>query len=593
MSAASAPNPIVRYDLTFAEKWAKDPARLRDAWDYVHAVAAVQGLVNRSGTRLYIRAIHSPEGGDIMLDDWWLDRLRSQGDWLDGRPITDVEDFDALVRHFRRSVHGLVVYDESVPATSCIASTIAGVDGLIPVRYDARPDSLFNRLRTTLKLPVKAWLIHPDGTPAFTGKGVIPGTGEPSTGSAKNDAYRWAISTLLDRGRCDAGSLAFYIDAAWLKNPSASGFWNHTLTNHDYFISKKAFFFDLSPWADEPATDDPGQKPGTDLETLKRILASAAGHNAGKRMTHIGGFIPWAFKYTDLVGGKHGGVPSEWEFSRVISAYNAYLDADALGLCAMANASFYSHQPLPAYGPEKPVAKVKPEPGKRYFAFYVGDWDSAAWLYQMLPTIWEDPARGTVPLGWAFNPNLAERFPAAFWYTRHTRTAMDTFIAGDSGAGYINPSELEEPRSSGLSSGVSLWEGHCANWYARFGLSITGFVIDGYAPPMPKSVLDAYARFSPKGTVAQKVPPLGMHNGMPLLQMSDDLSGSPEDAAGQIARRLKEDPRRFLIFRAVLKKPSWYAGVVAALKKTDAHVEVLEPYTFFETMKKASTQPPK
>jgi len=587
MTTQAAPrnNPIAVYDLTYAEKWAADPARLHDAWDHVHAVAAIEGLVNRSGPRLYVRAIHTPEGGDIMLDDWWLQRLSAKGAWLDGRRIETVPSFDALVRRFRRSVHGLVVYDESVPATSCIASTIAGVDGLIPVRFDARADSLFNHLRGALKLPVKAWLIHPDGSPAFTGSGVIPGTGEASTGSAKNDAYRWAISTLLERGRCNTSSLAFYIDAAWLKNPKASSFWNNTLTNHDYFISNKAFFFDLSPWDDEPATDDSGQKLGTDLETLKRILLITAKRNAGKRMAHIGGFIPWAFKYTDTVGGKHGGVASEWRFSEIISAYNAYLDADALGLCAMANASFFAHQPLPNYPPEKPMATLAPEAGKRYVAFYVGDWDSAAWLYQMLPSIWEDPARGSVPLGWAFNPNLAMRFPAAFWYTRATRSKNDTFLAGDSGAGYINPSLLEEPRPSGVPSGTALWEHHCKQWYQRFGIGITGFVIDGNAPPMPKSVLDAYARFSPKGTVAQKVPPLSFRNRMPILQMSDDLDGSPAEAGRRVADRLKTDQRQFLIFRAVLRKPSWYAGVVAALKQTNPEVEVVEPYTLFDAIR--------
>lgn len=590
MSARATPtdNPIAVYDLAYAEKWSADPARLLDAWDHVHAVAAIEGLVNRAKPRLYIRAIHCPEGGNIMLDDWWLKRLRAKGAWLEGRPTEDVPSFDALVRKFRRSIHGLVVYDESVPATSCIASTIAGVDGLIPVRYDTSPGSLFNHLRGALKLPVKSWLIHPDGTPAFTGSGVIPGTGEASTGSPKNDAYRWAISTLLERGRCDTSALAFYIDAAWLKNPKASGFWNHTLTNHDYFIGKKAFFFDLSPWDDEPASDDPDQKLGTDLETLKRILLVTAKRNAGKQMGHIGGFIPWAFKYTDVVGGKHGGVATEWRFSEIVSAYNAYLDADALGLCAMANASFYAHQPLPHYPAEKPVEQLVPEQGKRYVAFYVGDWDSAAWLYQMLPSIWEDPARGSVPLGWAFNPNLALRFPAAFWYTRATRSKNDTFIAGDSGAGYINPSLLEAPRPSGLPSGTALWEQHCKQWYQRFGIGVTGFVIDGNAPPMPKSVLDAYSRFSPKGTVAQKVPPLSFRNRMPLLQMSEDLGGTPEEAAKQISNRLRDDPRQFLMFRAVLKKPSWYAGVVAALKIANPEAVVVEPYTLFDAIRRST-----
>ena len=42
-------------------------------------------------------------------------------------------------------------------------------------------------------------------------------------------------------------------DAAWLKAPRKSIFWNHTLTNHDYFVAKRSFLFDLCPGGDEPA----------------------------------------------------------------------------------------------------------------------------------------------------------------------------------------------------------------------------------------------------------------------------------------------------------------------------------------------------
>jgi hypothetical protein len=593
---AKKPAPMYLYDLHYAEEWAKDPDRLRDAWDEVHAIAALQGIVNREAPVLYVTAIHNPEGGDIPIDEWWLERLRANGAWLHNRPVERIESRDGLLRKFRKQIHGVVVYDENVPATSNIASTIAGVDDVLPVRYDMRRNSLFRHLTEDLGLPVKTWLVYPDGKPMFTGTGRIPGTNEPSTGSAKNDAYRWAIAKYLESGRCNTDALGFYIDAAWLKNPNASTFWNNTLTNHDWFIARRSFFFDLSPWDDEPATDDPGQKPGTDLETLKRILAAVTKRNAGRKMTHVGGFIPWAFKYTDRAGGKHEGVPTEWKFVEILSGYDAYLDADALGLCAMANASFFSHQPLTEYPEEKPKdlapylvdGKVAP---KQYVTFYVGDWDSAAWMYQMLPSLWGDAGRGSFPMGWAFNPELAARFPAGFWYTRATRTANDSFVAGDSGAGYVNPSLLAAPRPSGMPDAVALWERHNRRWYDQFGLGITGFVIDGYAPPMPDSVLDAYARFSPKGTVAQKVPPLSLHDGMPLIRMSDDLGGSPEDAAKTIASRLPETGPTFHVFRAILKKPSWYAGVVSALKKERPDAVVLDPYTFMALAKRGAGEP--
>src|SRR5690554_4735359 len=36
---------------------------------------------------------------------------------------------------------------------------------------------------------------------------------------------------------------------------------------------------------------------------------------------------------------------------------------------------------------------------RTYLMFYVGDYDSAAWLYSQLKPKWDDPNRGTVPLG--------------------------------------------------------------------------------------------------------------------------------------------------------------------------------------------------
>ena len=47
-----------------------------------------------------------------------------------------------------------------------------------------------------------------------------------------------------------------------------------------------------------------------------------------------------------------------------------------------------------------------------------------------------------VSLGWALDPNLVERFPIMFDIMLSSLTPNDRLIAGDSGAGYINPDAL-------------------------------------------------------------------------------------------------------------------------------------------------------
>jgi len=570
----------------------KDETNRKRIWDEAHFVSSLQGIVNQSGPKLYILYVKES-------DTFWYNELRKPGRWLSDWEVKTIPDLDSLIRTFRRSIRGLVVYDPHVAATSNVASTIAGAEKRACVRYDPSEGSLYRRLTGVHKIPVKRWLLHPDGSSLFTGKGTIPGSDEPSTGSAKLDAYVWAIKNYLETGRCSPRRMGYYLDQYWMKNPFPSAQWNHTLTNHDFFISHRGFFFDLSPWDDETPIDDPNQPLGAEIKVLKRILLAAC-RSAKGEFIHIGGFVPWAYKYTDFpgAGGKHEGVPSEWKFSEIISAYNAYLDADALGLSAMANASFYRHFPLKARYPQRrPTEADLKEAGllredgkvvpKHYVTFYVGDYDSAAWVYNMMPALWADPNRGKVPLTWAINPNLADRAaPMLDWLRAHA-SPDDTFMAGDSGAGYINPGMLEEPRGySGLPSGLEAWKEHCAPYYQRWDLGITGFIIDGNAPPMTPKALDCYASFSPEGLVAQKIPEHGLHGEMPFIRMSWDLDGSPADAARTIHRFYADGSTQFRIFRAILKSPTWYKEVADDLKKIDPQVEVVDACSFFALLKK-------
>lgn len=572
-----------------------DPQQVNRVWDHLHTIATLQGVVNRERPCLYIKYIE--ESGN-SIDEYWWNKYRRPGEWLAGRDTTELRSVEEAVRYYKDRINGIVVYDTNVPATSNIASAIAGIENLIAVRYDENPQSLYTRLVThEPELPVKVWLVNRDGSPFFTGKGRIPGTDIPSTGSIKNDPYRWFIEKYMKTGRCNTEYAAYYIDQYWRQKPKAAVPNHHTLTNHDFFVSKKAFFFDLSPWGDEPATDDTAQQPGTDLTTLKLMLRLAYEQNKGKKMCYIGGFPSWAYKYTRHAAGSHEDVPTEWEFSRIISAFNAFKDADAIGYGALANASFWQHFPLKKKYKQQWVTREelkkrgyldkngKLDLNKRNFIiFYVGDYDASSWITQRTPSIWDDPERGKLPLMWCISPVLAERVPMVLHNFRMTASANDYFAAADNGAGYLMPGMLQEPRPlSGLPSGLDAWARHCKKYYRQWDLSITGFVIDGEAPGLNEKGLDCYASFSPNGIVPQKIPLTLLHKGMPVLRADHDVNDpDPQKAAALIAERVSGRPIPFHWFRNILKTPAWYVRVMEEVHRLNPDIELLDAPTFFE-----------
>jgi hypothetical protein len=599
-------DPVVRYDMTaLLGLDLEDAAARRRLWDESQLVAALQGLANRAEPRFYLRYNAAP-------DDFWWALMTEEGGWLAGRPVEQVPDLETLLTRLADCYRGVVVWDERVPATSNLASTLAGCEDLLPIRYDLAQGSLYSRLVTSgPRLPVAVRLMADDGSPLFTGQGAIPGTALPSTGSAKCDAYLWLVERVVKTGVADPHRMGYYLDGAWLNCWHAGGPALHTLTNHDYVIAHRGLLFDLSPWDDEAPVDDPGQKPGEDARTLRAILRAAYDRFAGDGVIHVAGFVPWAYKYTNYstgrwsAGSRHEPVPAEWRYAEILSCFNAYMDADAIGYCPMANASFYQHFPLAATYPQ-------PDPGdpeslrrlgvmdnlgtllpRRYLAHYVGDYDAASWMYWMLPQVWNDPARGAEPLSWAFNPNLCERFPLGMAWTRETASPADSFVAGDSGAGYLNPGLLTEPRlHSGLPSGAAAWERHCERLYRQWDIEVTGFVIDGNGPPMAEETLDAYARFSPGGVVAQKTPELSLHNGMPLVRMATDLEHDTATAAAQVRQQFHGTAPQFVVCRSILKSPTWYKQVDDELRRLEGdRIRIVDLRTLLWLAREAQVRP--
>ena len=295
-------------------------------------------------------------------------------------------------------------------------------------------------------------------------------------------------------------------------------------------------------------------------------------------------------------------MPTEWEFNRIISAYNTIKDADAIGFGALANSSFWQHYPLEDHYPQHWVTHEELNErgfltedgqvnfdGRNFVIYYVGDYDSASWIVQTAPWIWDDPNRGKVPMMWCFSPVLEMRVPMAFAYHRRTATPNDFFAAANNGAGYLMPGMLQEPRPvSGLPCGLDAWAAHNKPFFERWDLTITGFIIDGLAPGLNERGFDIYASFSPNGIVPQQAPIAMLHGDMPVLRSVYDLvSEDPAVAAGVVVRHVRHRERelRFHWFRHILKTPTWQVGVVEEVRRLDPKIELLDAPTFFELLR--------
>jgi len=568
-----------------------DPKQTAMAFETLQLCAVLQGLINREKAQFYIDYID--------VDKFWLGKIREKGAWLERAELVPLASVEEAISQFAGKVKGVVVWDPSLPCTSNIASTICGVENLLPVRFDETPGSMYDRIvRHGPKLKVVRNLVG-----MFTGKGKIPGSERDSTGSRKCDAYLWAKMQYLDTGKCNPREIGYWCDAFWLQHPTDMSLDNVGLTNHDFVVTRKGFIFDLGVWDDEAPRDEPDQRFGLDLETFKEVLLSCHTQSKGK-IIHFSGFTPWAIKYTDHgnVGGKHGGVETEWETGRIASTYNCYMDADAIGYVGMANASVYALCKLPDRLVQNPpptredleatgyidaegnVARLN------YIYHYLGDYDSAAWMYHRIPQIWPSEARGQVPSGWAFNPNLIERMPVVFDWCYETKRPSDYFIAGDSGAGYVNPTQLLPPRKpSGLPSGEDAWIEHNTGYFRQLNYSITGFLINGFSGELTNKSNRMFLPFSGDGVMTQLhwMPKTRKQDhlldGMPVAGMKQDITAPIDVVVKAMVRHCRPGETRFLAFRSILVDPDWIRTVNEQVRQArpDCRFEPVDPYTYF------------
>ncbi len=551
-----------------------------DAYDEAMTVACLQGIINRELPKVYIVS---------TVDKWpeyWLKLLSSKGKWLHRRQPKPLPDLDTLFNMGKDQVKGAIIWDPTVPASINVATTIAGVeDGIVFSPEYAK------KYLAKWGLPVLK-----DLRGMFTGK---------ETGSAKNDAYRWAIREYLSKGLCSRHWLCLYEDAFSTRGdtrpvdsrdqpipigsesivPANVGY----IVTRDWAVKHRSFVYDLSPWIDEKPQDDLNQPLGTDLETYHIMLSEQLKQTAGKLMTEVSGFFAFT-KYSNMPGHKsaHDPVPTEWETVYLITPYNCYQNTVANGCF---NQSFQSQAPLVSLKQHRPKDKWKLE-NKTYICILMADYDSATPLYSFMPKHWSDKRRGTIPLLWGIDPNLVETYPDIIEYLYSTATENDYFGADASAAGYMNPNRIKKEY-------MQLFIDHNKKFYQQLDMTLSPMVLDQDEPSA--IVKDAFTKFSPDGfaTIVMDFhhqggnsPKPQVWKGMPVMELKNNACNfsSIEQTANAMSDVISAKPEgkpTFHFFRIVWTNPGQVIDSIELLKKKrpEVNIEVPDPYNFFNLFK--------
>ena len=588
--------------------------------DYSRLLHSLQGLINREYgmDSEHTSVIYSYLQGSI--DGTWLDYISATDSILrksttnNGTGLVHVEinSWSTLYATFKDVIKscGIVLWDGNVPATANVAATICGVDGYLPVLAE----SPLHKQLIADGIPVKLNLV---GMFKNGQKGTkITGTSVSSTGSAKNDAYLWALEKY--GSRCSDTYVAYMLDgAATLKGYSAypdhetaqlmtSERWKQ-LYNHDYLIARRAFFFDLSPYAGEAATDDPAQvngqaAKGTDVETLKKILANRYSRANGA-FGQLIGFPPWWGKYCKDVGlGSQLATYLEWLFTETITCYNMAKEADAATLTSMTNGSVYYK-----YVPKKtkytnnttPLENVTFNKNTFYYTIYVGDYDSSAWVKNLIPEYFSDSKRGTIPLMWSINPNLSYRIPMTFDYMYEKKTSKDYFAGGDGGAGYVIPEALfhdkylaymGEKRPANNADAGTIWANYSKPFYDRFGLEMTGFIINGAQHNMTENIAKSISAYSPKLNFTNcHNTPIVKYNSTYFVHCYNGVTVGQSELMYNHAISYMNSGLNFSAYRTIIESPTNIYKIVnefnSYAKGKGLTAKYVDPYTYYNIIK--------
>lgn len=133
------------------------------------------------------------------------------------------------------------------------------------------------------------------------------------------------------------------------------------------------------------------------------------------------------------LGAHPGDVAGEITIVAVLSSHGVYeVPADYFN-----NGSVFGGvRPTLTPPPAPPTPQLE---NKMYVTFTMSDGDNVQYDQRRLRYLWDDPARGSVPINWTISPLLLDAAPSIMDHYMRTATENDLFMAGPSGPGYAYP----------------------------------------------------------------------------------------------------------------------------------------------------------
>ena len=544
-----------------------------DRYDISVMTATLQGIYNLTAEKkLYLMDSTVAASSNV------LDIMSEDDRWLSSTDRVNLgSNIPRLLEIAKDAIKAVVIWDTELPCTVNIATTIAGVESGVVMTQ-----TLYDTYKSSLNSDVNVISLV----------GKFDGS---ETGSAKNDAYRWAIREYLLAGKCSTDYI-FSLEDAFGRNM-------RNTYARDLAVSKKGFVFDLSPWQDEAPKDDPNQKLGTDRETYLMILEALQTLRGTTKLTEIVGFFSqqkyakagndetWESKYT--------GTHVEWEYAYLFTPYQCYWNPSAEYAMNMSlHSTHEADTPLLQNRPEEEINLVDTE-DMIYMMIVMGDYDSVGSFYAKMVQNWNNRFRGQIPLAWSFNPNIIDHYPDIVEYFYETATENDYFVSNVGGAGWYNPSRVEDTEEQ-----WEMWLAHHLKYFNLTDMSVSPDMWDYDAfSPMAEKYITQYATTGAGTLIAN---PLGhsttggkatvphvAENGSVIDEISNRFDGTDPALCAKewkidIIKRddSREGHATFMSCRCVWSTPEYLIQCISELQKLfpDKEIKVVDPYTYYRLL---------
>ncbi|MDB5271825.1 MAG: hypothetical protein JWO58_192 [Chitinophagaceae bacterium] len=173
------------------------------------------------------------------------------------------------------------------------------------------------------------------------------------------------------------------------------------------------------------------------------------------------------------------------------------------------------HSGMPRTVNIKPIPPKPALQNKLYVAFIMSDGDNLQYVEHLMRKLWNNPDRGSVPMGWTLSPAMLDAMPGALNYYSQSATTNDNLISGPSGYGYTYPNNWSDQNM--LNQFVAKTEDY--NRRAGFRVVTVWNTITG---GINQNVGQTYATYAPSllGVTAQ-------NTGGPMSIYNNSLPGFP------------------------------------------------------------------